>query len=84
MLEAQIDFSVRGQRYIVFEHDYYKELLEPHNDIFIKLFNTSAAEFIDGFDRLQYSRLFAFVRKKRYRVINEKSFGTILRIRPKD
>ena len=55
-----------------------------YDDIFIKLFNTSAAEIIDGFDRLQYSRLFAFKRKKRYRVINEKSFGIILRIRPKD
>lgn len=55
MMEAQMGFSVRGQRYQIFEHDYYRGLLEPHNDIFIKLFNISADEIIDGIDKLQYA-----------------------------
>ena len=55
MMEAQMGFSVRGQRYQIFEHDYYRGLLEPHNDIFEKLFNTSAAEIIEGIDKLQYA-----------------------------
>ena len=55
MMEAQMGFSVRGQRYQIFEHDYYRGLLEPHNDIFEKLFNTSAAEIVDGIDKLQYA-----------------------------
>lgn len=55
IIEAQMAFSIRGQRYQVFEHDYYRGLLEPHNDIFEKLFNTSAAEIIDGIEKLQYA-----------------------------
>lgn len=55
MMEAQMAFSVRGQRYQVFEHDYYRGLLEPHNEIFERLFNISAAEIIDGIDKLQYA-----------------------------
>ena len=55
IMEAQMAFSVRGQRYQVFEHDYYRGLLEPHNDIFEKLFSISAAEIIDGIDKLQYA-----------------------------
>ena len=55
IIEAQMSFSIRGQRYQVFEHDYYRGLLEPHNDIFIKLFNISADEIIDGIDKLQYA-----------------------------
>ena len=55
MMEAQMGFSVRGQRYQIFEHDYYRGLLEPHNDIFIKLFNISDDEIIDGIDKLQYA-----------------------------
>lgn len=55
IIEAQLDFSVRGHRYQVFEQDYFRYLLEPHNDVFVRLFNLSAKEIVDGIGKLQYS-----------------------------
>ena len=55
MIEAQMAYSVRGQRYQIFELDYYRGLLSAHNDVFQKLFCISANEIIEGIRKLQYA-----------------------------
>lgn len=55
LIEAQMAFSVRGERYQCFEKEYNKFLLEPHNDIFVKLFGQTSEEIIDGISKMQYA-----------------------------
>lgn len=55
LLEAQTAYTIRGQRYQIFELDYYRRLLNAHDDIFQKLFSISAGEIIEGIGKLQYA-----------------------------
>lgn len=55
IVESQFLFNVRGQRYQVYELEYFEKLLLPHNHIFTNLFNVSASEIINGIKKLQYS-----------------------------
>jgi hypothetical protein len=53
--ESQMLYQVRGQRYQVFEIEYFDKLLYIHNDIFQKQFNMNISEIIEGIQALQYS-----------------------------
>ncbi|NLC93474.1 MAG: hypothetical protein GX677_08455 [Treponema sp.] len=55
LMEAQFRFLVRGQRYQVFEIEYFEKLLIPHDNIFRQLFSISAADIVEGISKLQYS-----------------------------
>ena len=55
LIEAQMAYSVRGKRYQIFELDYYRGLLNAHDDVFQKLFSISANEIIEGIGKLQYA-----------------------------
>lgn len=55
VVESQMLYLVRGQRYQIFEIEYYERLLLIHNDIFQKLFDLSAIEIVEGIKRLQHS-----------------------------
>lgn len=55
IVEAQMMYLVRGNRYQVFEIEYYQELLKEHDDIFKDVFGISAADIITGISKLQYS-----------------------------
>ncbi len=55
VVESQMLFLVRGQRYQVFEIEYFEKLLFVHNDIFKKLFELSASDIVEGIKKLQYS-----------------------------
>ena len=54
-LEAQLLFFTRGQRYQIFEEEYYRKLLAVHTNIFMSLFGISAEEIVVGFEKLRYS-----------------------------
>ncbi|MEK3702897.1 SEC-C metal-binding domain-containing protein [Paenibacillus sp. FSL R7-0198] len=47
--------TVRGDRYAVHEIDHLRDLLTPHNEIFIELFNIGIEDFLDGIRKLQFS-----------------------------
>ena len=55
LFESQMLYNVRGQRYQIFEKEYFESLLKPHNQIFLKLFGISSDEIIDGMEKLQYA-----------------------------
>ncbi len=55
VIESQMMYLVRGQRYQVFEVEYYKGLLCEHDMIFKELFNLSSNEIIEGIKKLQYA-----------------------------
>ena len=55
MLELQLMYSVRGQRYQVFESQYFEDLLPIHDDVFVELFGLDSSEIINGIKKLQYS-----------------------------
>ena len=55
VFEAQTLYTVRGQRYQVFEKEYFERLLKSHNEIFSKLFGISSDEIVDGIEKLQYA-----------------------------
>lgn len=55
IVEEQMLYLVRGQRYQVFENEYFEKLLYIHNDILINLFGISSDEVIKGIKNLQYS-----------------------------
>lgn len=55
VVESQFLYSVRGQRYQIFEVEYYERLLKSHNDILVSLFGVSCNEVIEGIKKLQYS-----------------------------
>ena len=54
ILEAQIDYLVRGNRYQIFEIEYFESLLKEHDLMLSKLFNLSSTEIINGIKKLQY------------------------------
>jgi len=55
VVESQMLYLVRGQRYQVFEIEYFEKLLFVHNDIFQELFGLSASDIVEGIKKLQYS-----------------------------
>ena len=55
VVESQILFNVRGQRYQTFEIEYLERLLSFQNNIFQQLFNMDASSIIEGIKKLQYS-----------------------------
>lgn len=55
VVESQMLYLVRGQRYQIFEVEYFEKLLSVHNDIFQKLFELHASDIIEGIKKLQYS-----------------------------
>lgn len=55
LIEAQMFYSVKGERYQCFEEEYNKYLLYPHNDIFLRLFGLTSQVVIDGIIKLQHA-----------------------------
>lgn len=55
VLAQLLQISVRGNRYFVHEIEHLQDLLEPHNDIFIELFNLSVKDFVGGLESIQVS-----------------------------
>ncbi|WP_409290636.1 SEC-C metal-binding domain-containing protein [Peribacillus sp. SCS-37] len=51
----QLRTSVRGDRYPVHEISHFRDLLTPHNDVFVELFNLSMDEFLVGISKIQFS-----------------------------
>lgn len=55
IVESQMLYLVRGNRYQVFELEPLKHLLPPHNDVLVELFGVTAEQIIEGLRKLQYS-----------------------------
>ena len=55
ILEAQMDYLVRGNRYQIFEIEYFESLLREHDFILGKLFNLTSTDIVNGIKKLQYS-----------------------------
>ena len=55
IVESQMLYLVRGNRYQVFELEPLKNLLPPHNDVLIELFGVTADQIIEGLEKLEYS-----------------------------
>lgn len=52
--------TVRGDRYAVHEIEHLRDLLTPHNDVFIELFDIGIEEFLSGIKKLQFSLMQGF------------------------
>lgn len=55
LVESQISMFIRGDRYQIYEVPRLKELLLPHNDEFMKIYNLTVEEFIEGIESIQKS-----------------------------
>jgi len=55
VVESQMLYLVRGQRYQVFEIEYFEKLFFDHNDIFQELFDLTSSNIVEGIKKLQYS-----------------------------
>ena len=55
IVEAQYMYSVRGNRYQVFELEPIKALLSPHDEVLQELFGVRFEEVIQGLDKLRYA-----------------------------
>ncbi|BBB93355.1 MAG TPA: hypothetical protein PKA28_00030 [Methylomusa anaerophila] len=55
IFEAQLSRFYRGERYSIYEIDHLKEFCSPHNDVFMKLFNVSINDFLDGLNKIRLS-----------------------------
>lgn len=55
IVEAQAMYLVRGNRYQLFQENYFTPLLLPHDDEFQELFEISAAKVISGLMSLEYA-----------------------------
>lgn len=55
IVESQMLYLVRGNRYQIFELEPLKHLLPPHNDVLIELFGVTAEQIIEGLKKLEYS-----------------------------
>lgn len=55
IVESQMLYLVRGNRYQVFELEPLKKLLPPHNNILVELFGITAEQIIEGLEKLEYS-----------------------------
>lgn len=54
-VEAQYMYWVRGNRYQIYELEPLKSLLPPHDSVLQELFGVSAADVINGLEKLRYS-----------------------------
>ncbi len=55
VVQAQMFYWVRGNRYQKYELQYLYNLLPPHNDVLVELFGMSSDQILDGLARLQYA-----------------------------
>jgi hypothetical protein len=55
IVESQMLYLVRGNRYQIFELEPLRNLLHPHNDVLIELFGVTAEQIIEGLEKFQYS-----------------------------
>jgi len=55
IVESQMLYLVRGNRYQVFELDPLRNLLPLHNDVLVELFGVTAEQIIEGLEKLEYS-----------------------------
>ena len=55
VFESQLLYLVRGQRYQIYEIEYYDRLLSAHNDFLMCAFGITTTEIIEGIKRLQYA-----------------------------
>ena len=55
IVESQMLYLVRGNRYQAFELEPLKNLLPPHNDVLVELFGITAKQIIEGLEKLEYS-----------------------------
>ena len=55
IVESQMLYLVRGNRYQVFELEPLKRLLPPHNDVLVEVFGVTAEKIIEGLEKLEYS-----------------------------
>ncbi|MBC8014868.1 MAG: hypothetical protein H7X79_03880, partial [Sporomusaceae bacterium] len=55
IVESQMLYLVRGNRYQFFELEPLKNLLPPHNDVLVELFGVTAEQIIEGLKKLEYS-----------------------------
>lgn len=55
IVESQMLYLVRGNRYQVFELEPLKNLLPTHNDVLVELFGVTADQVIEGLVKLEYS-----------------------------
>lgn len=53
IIESIFSTLYRGERYPIFEIEHLQELLLPHDDIFIKLYNIKSDNFIEGLFNIQ-------------------------------
>lgn len=54
IVESQMLYLVRGNRYQVFELEPLKRLLPPHNDVLVEIFGVTAEKIIEGLEKLEY------------------------------
>lgn len=55
IVESQMLYLVRGDRYQAFQLKPLKNLLPPHNDVLIELFGVDAEKIVEGLGKLEYS-----------------------------
>ena len=55
IVESQMLYLVRGNRYQAFELVPLKKLLPLHNDVLVELFGVTAEQIIEGLEKLEYS-----------------------------
>ena len=55
IVEAQMLYWVRGNRYQIFQLELLKKLLPPHDKILIELFGMDSKQILGGLDALEYS-----------------------------
>lgn len=55
VFESQLLYLVRGQRYQIYEMEYYDRLLSAHNDFWMCAFGFTTTEIIEGIKQLQYA-----------------------------
>lgn len=55
IVQSQMLYLVRGQRYQVHQGEYFERLLREHNDIFVELYSITADEISLGIQKLEHS-----------------------------
>lgn len=55
LIEEQLIYTVRGNRYQIFENECIMKLLVPHDEAFKEVFGISAKDIISGIESIQYA-----------------------------
>lgn len=55
LIEEQMLYTVRGNRYQIFEKEYIRKLLTPHDAVFKEVFGITAKDIISGIESIQYA-----------------------------